>query len=76
MINKEILSKAGEESVIFIDSMTPAELGMFTLRKAFEMGYIHGANYASKDEPIELDRDDDDVGEDLYKLNKGQYEDI
>lgn len=73
-ITKDILLKAGEESVKFIDSMTPAELGMFNLRKAFEMGYIHGANYVSKDEPIDLNHDD--IGEAMYELNKGQYEDI
>ena len=44
MINTEILHTAGEESVKFIDNMRPNELGIYTLRKAFEMGYIHGAS--------------------------------
>ena len=44
MITYDLLLKAGEESVKFIDNMHPNELGIYTLRKAFEMGYIHGAN--------------------------------
>jgi hypothetical protein len=49
MITTELLHRAGEESVKFIDNMHPNELGIFTLRKAFEMGYIHGANDTLKD---------------------------
>lgn len=49
MITQEILMKAGEESVKFIDSMRSDELGIYTLRKAFEMGYLHGANQTLKE---------------------------
>lgn len=42
-IHDEMLRKAGEQSVKFIDSMRPHELGIYTLRKAFEMGYLYGA---------------------------------
>lgn len=48
MITPELLSKAGEASVEFIDSMRSDELGMYTIRKAFEMGYLHGANEVLK----------------------------
>jgi len=46
-VSTETLMKAGEESVKFIDNMHPNELGMYTLRKAFEMGYLHGASQAA-----------------------------
>jgi len=43
-VSTETLMKAGEESVKFIDNMHPNELGIYTLRKAFEMGYLHGVS--------------------------------
>ena len=48
MITPELLSKAGEASVEFIDAMRSDELVIYTIRKAFEMGYIYGANEALK----------------------------
>jgi hypothetical protein len=48
MISYDFLVKAGEESVKFIDGMRPDELGIYTIRKAFEMGYLHGANEVLK----------------------------
>jgi hypothetical protein len=42
-MNQEMMLKAGEKSVEFIDSMRPHELGIYTLRKAFEVGYLYGA---------------------------------
>jgi accessory colonization factor AcfC len=35
--------RAGEHAQEFIDNSPKAELGIFTLRKAFEMGFIRGA---------------------------------
>jgi len=32
----------------FIEGLTPAELGIFTLRKAFESGYRAGAGWVHK----------------------------
>jgi len=49
MVDRDLLLLAGEESVKFIDSMRPDELGIYTIRKAFEMGYLHGANDTLKD---------------------------
>lgn len=49
MITNDLLMKASEESVKFIDSMRSDELGIYTLRKAFEMGYLRGANDILKD---------------------------
>ena len=53
MITTELLTKAGEESVKFIDSMRSDELGIYTLRKAFEMGYLHGVNQILKEQEKE-----------------------
>jgi len=32
----------------FIESLSPAEIGIFTLRKAFEEGFMHGSFWANK----------------------------
>jgi hypothetical protein len=49
MITPELLSKANEASAKFIDAMRSDELGIFTIRKAFEMGYLRGTNEVLKD---------------------------
>lgn len=56
MITSDLLFKAGQESVKFIDNMHPNELGIYTLRKAFEMGYIHGASQTLDE--LEKDKDE------------------
>lgn len=56
MITQEMLFKAGEESVKFIDNMLPNELGIYTLRKAFEMGYIRGLS-----DQVELKKETDEI---------------
>jgi len=48
-VSTETLMRAGEESVKFIDNMQPNELGIYTLRKAFEMGYLHGASQTAEE---------------------------
>jgi len=48
-VSTETLLKAGKESVKFIDNMHPNELGIYTLRKAFEMGYLHGVSQTLKE---------------------------
>ena len=53
MVDTNLLMKAAEESVKFIDSMRSDELGIYTIRKAFEMGYLHGANEMIKEQEKE-----------------------
>jgi hypothetical protein len=42
--------RAGEYAQEFIDNSPKAELGIFTLRKAFEMGFIRGVMYTQQGE--------------------------
>jgi len=40
--------KGGEYAQEFIDNSAKAELGIFTLRKAFEMGFIRGVIFTEQ----------------------------
>ena len=42
--------RAGEYAQEFIDNTPQIELGIFTLRKAFEMGFIRGVMYTQRGE--------------------------
>lgn len=42
MKKEDILERSYEQAVKYIESMNSAEIGLCTLRKAFEMGYIQG----------------------------------
>jgi hypothetical protein len=55
-MTEESIRRAGEAAANFIYNMHSHELGIYTLRKAFEMGYLHGLN----DKP-ETEKVDDEV---------------
>jgi hypothetical protein len=42
MMNRNDFEEAASAAVLFIESLTPIELGIYTLRKSFEVGYILG----------------------------------
>ncbi|HMA77582.1 MAG TPA: hypothetical protein VKP88_00380, partial [Candidatus Paceibacterota bacterium] len=42
--------RGGEYAQEFIDNTPQAELGIFTLRKAFEMGFIRGVIFSNQEE--------------------------
>jgi hypothetical protein len=43
-MTEDSIRRAHIEAVKFIKEMPSHELGIYTLRKAFEMGYLHGLN--------------------------------
>jgi len=42
--------RGGEYAQEFIDNTSQTELGIFTLRKAFEMGFIRGVIFSNQEE--------------------------
>jgi hypothetical protein len=42
MMNRNDFEEASSAAVLFVESLTPIELGIYTLRKSFEVGYLHG----------------------------------
>lgn len=43
-MTEDSIRRASIEAANFISDMPSQELGIYTLRKAFEMGYLHGLN--------------------------------
>ena len=43
-MTEDSIRRASIEAANFIREMHSHELGIYTLRKAFEMGYLHGLN--------------------------------